>query len=37
MKLRLSLLSALLTVAALGVSPQSAATYPDKPVKLLVG
>ena len=37
MKLRLSLLSALLTVAALGVSPQAAATYPDKPVKLLVG
>lgn len=37
MKLRLFLLSALLTVTALGVSPQAAATYPDKPVKLLVG
>lgn len=37
MKLRLSLLSALLTVTALSVSPQAAATYPDKPVKLLVG
>jgi tripartite-type tricarboxylate transporter receptor subunit TctC len=37
MKLRLSLLSALLTVTALSLSPQAAATYPDKPVKLLVG
>ena len=37
MKLRLFLLSAMLTVTALGVSPQAAATYPDKPVKLLVG
>jgi tripartite-type tricarboxylate transporter receptor subunit TctC len=37
MKPRLFLLSALLTVTALGVSPQAAATYPDKPVKLLVG
>jgi len=37
MKLRLSLLSALLTVTALSVAPQAAATYPDKPIKLLVG
>lgn len=37
MKLRLSLLSALLTVTALSVAPQAVATYPDKPIKLLVG
>ncbi len=37
MKLRLSLLSALLTVTTLITAPQAAAAYPDKPVKLLVG
>jgi tripartite-type tricarboxylate transporter receptor subunit TctC len=37
MKLRLSLLSVLLTITAVSVAPQAAAAYPDKPVKLLVG
>jgi tripartite-type tricarboxylate transporter receptor subunit TctC len=37
MKLRLSLLSALLTVTTIFAVPQAAAAYPDKPVKLLVG
>ncbi|CAN1511204.1 PBP2_Bug_TTT domain containing protein [Burkholderiaceae bacterium] len=37
MKLRLSLLSALLTVTTLLSVPLAAAAYPDKPVKLLVG
>jgi len=37
MKLRLSLLSALLTVTTLITTHQAAAAYPDKPVKLLVG
>ena len=37
MKLRLSLLSALLTITTLITAPQAAAAYPDKPVKLLVG
>jgi tripartite-type tricarboxylate transporter receptor subunit TctC len=37
MKLRLSLLSVLLTITAVSVAPQAAAAYPDTPVKLLVG
>ena len=37
MKLRLSLLSAILTVTTLLSVPLAAAAYPDKPVKLLVG
>ena len=37
MKLRLSLLSALLTVTALSLGSNAIAAYPDKPVKLLVG
>ena len=37
MKLRLSLLSALLTITTLITAPQAVAAYPDKPVKLLVG
>jgi tripartite-type tricarboxylate transporter receptor subunit TctC len=37
MKLRLSLLSTLLTVTTMFAAPQAAAAYPDKPVKLLVG
>lgn len=37
MKLRLSLLSALLTVTTILAVPQAAAAYPDKPVKLIVG
>jgi tripartite-type tricarboxylate transporter receptor subunit TctC len=37
MKLRLSLLSALLTATALSLGSNAFASYPDKPVKLLVG